>query len=540
MALTNDQRDVKAQCQIVWYPWITETLAPAVQPDYSLLSDSYAFDLSAHLIQNCTFSKNRGSPAGHFSFKLDNSRDWKSIIRPGQWLNIFMTNDGDLKFPTTSPNGEGFNGLPVATKDSINKAKLRGVCYVERVSVSTMALDNGALDVIYEVSGRDYGVIYEETSIWYNYFQFEQLQVTGLSDKVQFSNARTIKDLLNTTHDLFYAPGKIIKGKTDASEFFGEVGVQWLLPRKMLSNLDIPLIPEDQNSFYGNIANLQNFSKTVSTIAITDPLSYINGNSWEKLKEFSVKELHELFVELDDAGNMNIIFRPIPWAIDSSGYEDLASNLDDNLFYLNLADSAGVNISASDVISASIGEENHNRYNHFMVTSTSSMGVPFAAISTLKGQKSETGREFPYIQKPSIRRHGFRPMHVDVDSLGQFTGGTLDVDYPILLQVNELIYDYWNNAIFFESGTFSLVGRNDVRVGKTLNCALDIPYNADKIFYIEEYVDEFNIDEERNTSWVQTISVSRGIERSSLAELSGFSRKQNKFTNTADYVGDKG
>jgi len=528
----NEQRDVKGQCQVVWFPWKQETISSAIEKNYGVLSDADAFDISNHLVQSVAFTKNRGAPAGSFNFKLDNSRDWKSIIRPGQWLTIFMSNEGDLLLPDSEKFGKGTANLPTVDARSIKKNRLRGMCYVERVTVNTMQ-EEGVLDVFYEVSGRDFGVCYEETSVWFNYFQFEQLQVQGLADQIQFSNLKTIRELLDVTHDLFYAPGKVIKGKTDPAELFGEVGIQWLLPKKMLTLLGITL--DGQYSFFGNIANLKKFSKSISTISITDPLSYINGNAWEKLKQFSVKELHELFCELDDNGTPNLIFRPIPWAIDKRGYPGIAGKLDPTLFYSKLNDAVGVKIRALDLISSAVGEDNHNRYNHFMVSSQATFAIAESNISVLKGQKSSRGREYPNIQKGSIRRHGFRPMHVDVDTLGQFTD-QLDVDKKILLEANELMYDYWNSAIFFESGTFTIIGNNAVKVGKTIDFDADVPYHGQKIFYIEEYADEFVIEENGLGIWTQTITGSRGIEKADLAALSGFSKKSVDFDGTGDWV----
>lgn len=527
----NEQRDVKGQCQVLWFPWKQELLSASMEKNYTLLSDSEVFDISNHLVQSCVFSKNRGAPAGSFNLKLDNSRDWKEIIRPGQWLCIFMSNEGDLALPDKELYGKQFHNLPGVDARSIKKNRLRGMCYIERVTVNTIQ-EEGVLDVVYEVSGRDYGVCYEETQIWFNYFQFEQMQVQGLSDSLQFSNQKTIKELLEITHDLFYAPGKVIKGKTDPAELFGEVGVQWLLPKKMLSLLGIQL--DGQYSFFGNIANLKKFSKSISTISIVDPLSYINGNAWERLKQFSVKELHELYAETDDDGTPNLIFRPIPWAIDKRGYPGIAGKLDPTLFYSKLNDAVGVKIRALDLISSAVGEDNHNRYNHFFVTSKATFAIAESNISTLKGQKSQMGREYPNIQKGSIRRHGFRPMHVDVDTLGQFTDH-LDVDKKIILEANELIYDYWNSAVFFESGTFSIIGNNAIKVGKTLDFDADVPYHGEKIFYIEEYTDEFAIEENGVGVWTQTITASRGIEKADLAALSGFSKKGVEFDGTGDW-----
>lgn len=550
MALKNDIKDVHAQCQIVWYQWKNNLPSG----DLKKLSDSTPFDISNHLIDAVTFSKNLGAPSGSFSFRLDNSRDWKDIIKPGQWCLIFMTNEGDLVFSKekkstktgdTAParkasgTGQGVADLPVMSRENIKKNRLRGMCYIERVAVNVVMTEGRVLDVVYDVTGRDFGVVYEQTDVWYNYFKFEKAIVEGLQTQLTLQSQNSIKELVATTHDLFMAPQKVIKSKKKNAVELTEVGTQWLLPRAMLSMLDIPF--DSSTPFFGNITDLKEaFSDTLCKIPIVNPLSYINGNAWEKLKQFSIPELHELFTELNEDGHPRLIFRPIPWAIDGSGFPKIKGQLKDKrwpLFYLDLADvnndrKERLVISAIDVDEFVAGEDNHNRYNHFLTSAQTSFNLAESIISVLENVPSTKGRKFPSIQKGSVQRHGFRPMHVDVNTFGFASEGkggknkNGEVNAKLLVEYNELVLDYWNNAIFFESGDAKILGRNDLRVGKAVIFDKDVPYNGNKIFYVEEYVDEFIIEPKGVNTWYQSVQLTRGIERGDLEDVKKAQEKQ--------------
>lgn len=571
MPLKNDVKDVKAQCQILWFQWKNNIPTGNV----SELSDSTAFDISNHLIDFCTFSKNMGSPAGGFTFRLDNSRDWKDIMKPGQWCLIFMSNEGDLILPQNKNGGKSKKGpraakaskvtgtgqgtadLPIADRTTLRRNRLRGMCYIERVSTNVVMTGKGVLDVVYEVSGRDFGVVYEQTDIWFNYFKFEQTLVSGLAERLRLESQNSIRELVETTHSLFFAPEAVIKSKRNKAVELTEIGTQWLLPRTMLSMMGIEF--DRGESFYGNIRDItETFSDTLCKIPLTNPLDYINGNAWEKLKEFSISELHELFPELNADGQPRLVFRPIPWGINGSGYPRISGQLRNKrfpLFYLDLANEDNIVIPAIDVEEFTVGEDNHNRYNHFFVTSKTSFNLPQSNISVLENVPSVVGRRYPLLQKGSTRRHGFRPMHIDVNTFGfaaEGKGGDNkngEVNPKLLVEYNELVLDYWNNAIFFETGDAKILGRNDIKIGKAIEFGDDVPYNANKIFYVEEYIDEFIIEPNGSTYWSQTLQLSRGIERGDLEDIKraaetgsgrtrSLAKRNENFTDTGDYSED--
>ena len=530
--IKNETKNINSQCQVIVFLWNQEVINRRDEKNDQLAAQAEAFDISNH-IYNCTFTKNMESPAGNFSMTIDATRDWKDILKPGQWCIILMSNEGNLELPDTEDFGRV---LPKASLNPGNRDKIRAIGYIERVAVNTSMTDTGAFDISYEVSGRDFGVIYEETEIWYNFFKFEKTKLESFFASLQEFNVITpVGQLVKKVHDLFYAPHKVVSGITPESQGLAEIGTQWLMPKPLLNMLKVP---HTNSSYYGQITNLfddgfenGDFAQTAIVRQIENPLLFASGAAWEKLKEISVQELHELYTELNSEGQPRLVFRPIPWAIRTDGYPALAPGITK---YKDLGANkvSSIPIHAIDVLDFNLGEDNHARYNHFLLQLHPSVMFPLSNVSVLFKQKSLLGREFPYIQRGSIKRHGLRLKHVSINTLAfsikNLRQNAKDLKdglpfAPALLQFNELLTDYWNNAIFFESGTMSIVGNPKIRLGKALNCQYDIPYVANKLFYIEGYTDEFTVQENGSTLWTQTLQLTRGIEKADLKGVgSGF------------------
>lgn len=539
------RKDLTAECQVIWFKWDTsdEDLSDT-EEDLAKLSSSTAYDISNHL-EYVSFTKSLNSAAGQFTLRLDNSRDWKDHMKPGEWIIILMSQDGDLR-QNTAEMGEEPPKSSFDVSDTfqlapsqINKERVRAICYIERVATSVDQDSKGALNVVYEISGRDYGVIYEETELWFSFFQFDQLVVEALNNFILKVTTKDIKELLKITHDLFYSPNKVVTSFGDGAKALTSVAKQWLLPKELLR-----MIGQDPSgsSYYGNIPDVQKFDDTTIQIPITNPLSPLQGNAWSRLKEFSCQPLHELFPELSSEGKMQLIFRPIPWGVDTKGYGSLNHIQKFQEFASN--DENKVVLPPIDLISYNVGEDNHNRYNHFFTSASTTLVLPQDNISLLKGQKSGAGHEFPYMIKPSVIRHGFRKMHVNINSFsvafskgGDSANGKVDPN--ALVQYNEVLMDYWRNAVFFETGSMRIYGNPEVRLGKVLDLGEDFPLNSNRLFYIEGYTDEFQVLGDGQMEWTQSLAITRGVEKNDLDLLSrqsGFSRREKPFTERADFV----
>lgn len=518
--LSNETQDVVAQCKVVVYDWTSRALT-LDSGQNATLTKADALDVSSQLL-SCNFSKSMGNPAGSFTFTLSNSPgygtgDWKDIIKRGDWCVIYMTQDGDLALSERvgPPN-------PKAKKSEEAK-RIRCIGFIDRVAVKAEIGERGAFDVTYEVSGRDFGVVYEDTSIWHNVFKVERIMLDSLSSsQLNIVGSVSVDKALSLVHDLFYNPKAVPGAKVQSNESLVSTALQWLMPRQLLQDVGLTV---DTTPFWGEIPNVKDFSPTEANLAIEKPTDYLSGNAWAMLKKISVPQFHELFTETTDEGLPRLVFRPIPWAIDKSKYPTVGRKV--KLY----KDVDAVTMKAIDVIDFDLGEDNHSRYNSFLVTVSTTLINTDDNISLLKGSG------FPKNMQDSIKRYGFRPMHVTVDSIvknSEMSNGKSNA--KILVEYNELNYDYWNNAVFAESGNVNCIGQNRVKIGRCLKFDEKTPYVFGKRYYIEGYTDSFVVDEKGTSTWVQSVSVTRGFEELDLRTKVNFGERETKFNHEGEFT----
>lgn len=520
--LYKNTRTVVPQCKVVIYPWVNESL---FNRDYSVdnlsdneLSDTTPLDISSQ-ITSFNYTKNNANAAGAFSFTLSSSpgigsEDWKDIIKRGTWCLIYLTQDGDLTMTSkvAPPIGDRKKEAP----------KLRCMGFIDRVAISAAVNENGAFVCNYEVSGRDFGVVYEDTTIWHNSFAFDETLLQGLhQSKLNVTGTAKIDEALDIIHKLFYDPSALPGAKTNANNSLTSIALQWLLPRKLVndigfSNLKVP--------YWGKLNTLST-SKTEAGLPLNSPVDFLTGNAWQQLKRIANTEFHELFTELSDSGQPKLIFRPIPFALNKRKYPIVGQHI---TLYKDL--NPAVSISAIDILDFNMGEDNYSRYNSFLTTISTQL------INQSDGYSFLQGTRFPLNMQPSIKRYGFRPMHTQVDTIlknAERADGAGNAQ--ILREYNEVLLDYWANAIYAESGSITIVGRNDIKIGKASDFTEEVPYINDKRFYIEGYMDQFIVNENGTGTWVQTLDLTRGFEKSDLVKGT-FENRATDFTQAGEFT----
>lgn len=527
--LSNEVKSLNPQCKIVIYPWAISTseagdaelgfsTTSGIKND-SDLSDSNPLDISSQVL-NFTYSKNMDSPSGTFNFQLANGEktigDWKDIIKRGTWCVVYLSQEGNLAIKDTV-------SAPLKGKDEYQY--LRCVGYIDRVAVTSSMSETGAYDVTFSVSGRDFGVVYEDTTIWHNLFQFDQIMLQSLTDsKLNQTGATTLNEVLSLIHNLFFNPDSLPGAKTNDEKSLTSIALQWLLPRKLL--VDLQMQNQGNDSFWGRLGVI-NFQKTKATLAVESTTAFLTGNAWEQLKRLSSPAFHELFTEIDDLGYPTLTFRPIPFAMNKKNYPNVGE-------YISLyKDLNYIDVRAIDVIDFDLGEDCHSRYNSFLATLETTLYNESDNITFLRGEG------FPKFIQASIKRHGFRPMHVTVDNIIKDSHNGFGTGAPILLkEFNEALLDYWAYSTQAESGFFNLVGRFDVKVGKCMVTAPDVPYAGKKRYYIEGYTDTFSIDDLGNATWMQQVEVTRGFSEDALKNTSRLTTKFNHRTEPVKTSGE--
>ena len=231
--------------------------------------------------------------------------------------------------------------------------------------------------------------------------------------------------------------------------------------------------------------------------------------------------------------------------MNAEGYPKIAKNIQS---LEDLADNAKTNvpIEAIDIINFSLGEDTHSRYNHFYTGLSGSLYNMYTNVSLLLKTSKGNEREFPFSHTASIKRHGFRDQHNNINSLTEFNG-TQDgkPDTSLLKQYNELMLDYYKDAVFYESGTLEIVGNSKVKLGKTFTFGDNVPYNGGKIFYIEGYEDRYIKVENGADEWTQNIQLTRGAHKAIYIDvkiggkaLFKPSERIKPFIQTGDYTED--
>lgn len=511
--LKYETQTLTPQCKIICYRWENPTFSLGKEQSNSELSKATRLDISSQ-VTSCTFSKTLGKPTGTFSFTLSNSPgqklgriginrpsgDWVDIIKRGTWCVIYMSQDGDLQL---SSDMESI--LPSPRK------KVRCVGYIDRVAIKSILDENGAFDITYTISGRDFGVVYEDTTIWHNFFSAERIIIdTVRNAELNILGTVTLDKAIKTIHDVMFFPSKLKGAKVNANNSLLEIGLQWLLPAPLVSDLELNFLFPSAN-FWGSLHDVKNIKPTLATLSVSDPTQYLSGNAWDVLRQISVPQLHELFTETTDLGKPQLNFRPMPFKIDDTGYPNAGKLI------TAYKDLDTVMISPIDVISFDLGEDNHNRFNSFLLTLATSLISKDQNIDLLRNPDPALKPRFPKHITSSIKRHGFRPMHSTVNALvknaelGNAIGNSI-----LLKEFNEVLLDYWEPIYIAESGSISIIGNNSIKIGKALTFEKTTPYLARKRYYIEGYTDSFKVEPSGATTWESVIFVTRGFSEEAL------------------------
>lgn len=514
MAIANETKSINSQCQIVILPWefntLTEDLSIA-----NLTSTLPLLDVSKELV-SVSFTKSLAEPAGNFEFELPNSRDWSEFIQAGTWCLIYMSQDGDLAIPK-----QGTDGVTVSQlKDQ--SSKLRCIGYIERVSPKgTIGQDLGEFDIAFTITGRDFGVVYEETEIWHNVIKYEAALIDAATAFLNSSTIKTVDGLLDTIHKLFYSPVDLPGISSRLTDFsLAQSALQWLLPSVMIQALNLKV--KNSTPFYGNIEGLLVFDKSDASFPVENPLTYLNGNAWSQLKSKSLEPFHELFTETDDEGKPHLNFRPIPWRLTKNSK---LGPLEKSVGLFGEIDR--VVLPAIDILDFDIAKDNHNRFNLFYA-------IPRTSLYTAEDNISAIGNNFPRLLQNSIHRHGLRLMFTELNATINF--GKESLNNGLLKNYNELNFDYWNNAIFLQSGTLDIIGNNGIKLGKVLEIEKGAPYNSTKLLYIEGYTDSYEVNEEGAGFWTQSLILTRGIEKAVLESLSNITQRQEDFEEEGEFT----
>jgi len=506
MSSENVIKNINSECQVVHFAWDREGDSTGDLENLSLnqMTQSTPHDLSRY-ISSVSYQKRMEDAAGEFEIVIQNTKDWKDVIKKGSWVIVYMSQDGGLTIPTG-------NQKPVVLQS--------GGTGGDPVSISGLVKQRPKTRFI------GYGMVYEETEIWHNQILFDKNLLESSNNFLNSQQIKTVDGLLDTLHRLFYSPSDLINRPLE-NDSLTSLALQWLLPSKLFTVLGVRL-SGGKRPYYGNIPGLLKFDKTVASFPVENPLSLLNGIAWDRLKAHSLDPFHELFAELDDDGLPKLNFRMLPWKLFNTNRKFPTLNPTIKKF----GTTGKVKLDTVDIVDWDLGEDNHTRFNAYLTTVITNQTTIQTSLEMLGDNDPKTG--FPRLLQNGIRRHGLRLLYREMNALVDL--GQEKADSKLLREFNEFAVELWARSHDYESGTMSIVGNNGIRLGKCIETAKGAPYNSEKIFYIEGYEDSFVVEENGAGYWSQSLFLSRGIEKAVLDKASNINNRVSPYTNDGEFT----
>lgn len=448
-----------------------------------------------HITQVIT-DKTLSQPSGTFTLKLAASKNWKKIIKPGDWVTIEFSNKGEYR--------------------------LKMLGNVDRVTrTKEIDQDSGSLKTIFVVYGRDFGKVFEKTNIYFNAFLSRQIAVDNivLRDGLLLLGSPT--QIISKILQIFLGSG---------TENIPELN-QWLIPKNLKADIlvqeTISNTKQKGSSFYDILK--QDLNETVGYKAYQN-VSNIQGYLWNLLKQNSNEAINELFLELKydkqtQTVRPTISLRPHPFSLNNLNEEFsdnvVASNLGKIIYYKDLE---RVKITDEDIIFEDLGESDHVRFNFIFMTAS---GIDFAGENAFASW-SNTEPKIPIVNENSIQKHGLN-MRTDVTDFANLTTkvNSEQFDPTILKNFNILLNHWYKDAHLLESGTLKIVGNINVELGKTVEVEFK-KLGETYLYYIEGYSNDFQFP----NLWTTTLKLSRGyrLDSKELKTIENQNSENKKYT----------
>lgn len=470
-------RSLTSRCQAKIYHFKQMVLGDGSGVSGSGVTDAEIIEIKSddNSIVSFDFEKNIDSCSGVFSLVLTPSINWMTKIRPGDWISISLNHDGNL---------------------SDQPSSVRCLGNVDRVAQSEVVQKDGRRVITYVVTGRDFGKVLEKYSVWFNNFS-EGASTQYVKLEKAFDIVGKPNDILNEILDVF------LGGQLESNSS-GTTLDAWRIPKQLSSDFGgrgggslggaFSL-----SGFLGggggggtkfNDILVRNFD-SVGGYKQTSPSNLIIGSLWEMMKIYSNPVINELFTELENVNGQarpSVYLRMYPFTNNNgpkpSGVGHVTT-FEGTTF--------PVRITGADIISSNIGVADHDRVNLVFLHGL----VPAEKNTTEIALFSD-----PFVNKASARRYGLNSYIVPTD----FIASTNANQVPQLVRGwNELLKNWYLENTNLESGSFQIIGNENVKVGRRLVVTESKSHN-NKHFYIEGYSDSWSYP----GIWTQQVRVTRG------------------------------
>jgi hypothetical protein len=379
------------------------------------------------------------------------SGTWQAIMKPpGPSENLFdRILDDDWVDISFSRHGKKWHTM-------------RGL--VDQVHRTTVVSGSGATSEAFQITGRDWGKIFEVTPIWFSIFTDDVIS-GGVSYKV-FGGQTNIQG----------DPGQTVEGflRGFLEELAGTGRAVWEFPPTMPDALGNP-------TFVDNLHfDFERFSNDPPRIGINPNYLMPQGTVWEMAQEWSDPMFHELFVDtlppfpevnlanefgLDDT-LFTVVFRDRPFPSIEDGPND-ETGQDSAWFSLPMHI-----IPRQAVANAEVGRAGMERFNAFFVAPQIAQEAVGAGAIDLYA---------PLWSPDDILRHGLR--RFDVKS--KYTSPKAEL-LTLSSRLRTRVRDWYCINPYLLSGTIALgIGMPNIHIGNRIRIPGTQGPDFDETYYVE-------------------------------------------------------
>lgn len=495
-----------------------------------------------HAATSITCSKTKSSPYGTFSITLKPTQEWTSVIVPGSWCAIYMSNSSLTK--DTINNKATFDGENY-------HAPLKMVGMIMAVRVNKSISQDGAVSVTYTISGYDFGYLFT-ASIYVN--QMFQAQVlagayTAVWSNLTFPNSdKSIGDPTQNLGWVLQAWSEVEKGgiKVGASVGISPPKTRIVIPddvaklvgtkKEVIGFINVALGLDKRKCKVVEIGD--GFARPFQTPLIGQKYFephrlIVNNTLWGMINEYLNPTLNEAYCDLHickaglsassmgpplSGGSLSLlgggivqplfVARQIPFS--TPKYKDIVKGLSleatpsaKNTEYPTtmLIDLPKTTIPANKVIQYDIGYSEYERVN-FTELNAFDINVQQKSFGSIQTDNKPTWSD------GSITRFGLRPKVV----YGADYGFSATDKLNTANSWRSLLKDWFFNNHRYVNGTVECIGLSEhIAIGE--NIVLD---KEQLLAHIESYTHNFTVDQETGVKIFRTsIEFTRGISTKS-------------------------
>jgi hypothetical protein len=492
---------------IYYYHWTKENFGTSTNVQSSstqsfniAASERYVTGRIEGDIENCTISKNIEHPSATFNFTLFPTKNWKRELSPGDWILVYFNSSitEDAEFGLDSPT---------STK---NLVLIGNIDRIARVIQKDEESDTTTLR--YQISGRNFGKVFEQTDIWYDPYS---IQVKTLDVALRTSGLEIVgspDEQVNLLLDTFLGEGGQFNDKRTTPL------KQWFLPRGILSLFG----SSSANGYFNDILEreIKEDLPGYKPRSMLTPES--NGSLWEVIKRSCNDLVNEVYLEevrkSDGSVVPMIVMKPRPFqtpffnaraSSDSQfGSEDFKIRSALKGAYKSLQEyskESYVEILQSEIIYENLGRDDHSRINMLFFNTTLNRQYILSPSSNLGSANTISN---PVFTRPSIMRHGLRRMdalleycHSERDSVSGASSNNIELFKAFATQLYDM--NYVNHL--YEQGTIECTGVLEAELGKVL-VVKGKNTEPKKIYFIEGYEHKWQYP----NLWTTIFTVSKG------------------------------